>query len=291
MTEEFERLKLIFKRASTLPPLPISALRLIHAIDTGEASAIDLERIIVSDPPLAASILTMANLEMGHGNTTIRHAIMNIGQRSIRASAMSLTVRNITKAISLEPHVGQESFANHSLAVALISRYLFARLHKTSSEVLTTWSADELFASALLHDVTKPLLANLAAPMFDRTCSMSRRSGIGIDEAFTQIYGATLRELGAEAFHTWTLPDVFCLTQTYLGEPWKCATEVDALLCIGHADYLANTRFDYALEKWPVKREPIPEASGCFNLSSDELEQLHEHVERQIHLVQTAQAA
>ena len=94
---DFERLELLFKRASSLPELPGSALRLIHAIDTGAASAIDLERIIASDPGLSANLLRISNSrEPGMdapGVSTIRAAIMRLGQRSVRTLAVSLILR------------------------------------------------------------------------------------------------------------------------------------------------------------------------------------------------------
>lgn len=288
---DYERLRLLFRRSASLPPLPCTALRLVEAIDSGEASAIQLERIIISDPPLAANVLALANVDLGNGNTTIRHAIMNLGQRAIRSSAMSFTIRNLVRSIGFGRELSQNGFFCHSLATAFISKYLLGRMFRTAPEVVTTWTADEVFASALLHDISKPLLAGVDLDALERTCLVARRNGAGIDETFITLYGASLRELGAEALKAWRLPEVFSLTQEHLDQPWRCPSEVDSLICIAHADYLATTVCNLPLEPWPVERAPLPEASMNFELSEQELQMLSEQVSAQVQLLEGVQAA
>src|SRR5687768_13347381 len=93
---DFERLRLLFRRTSSLPQLPGTAMRLINQIDSGDASAKDLEKVIISDPGLAASFLRAAvaanTADRDSGISSIRQAIMHMGQRSVRSLAMSLAL-------------------------------------------------------------------------------------------------------------------------------------------------------------------------------------------------------
>src|SRR5262249_20597380 len=106
-------------------------MRLIQAIDTGEASAADLERIILGDPTVAAMFLRITTkngvgMDAGHG--TVRNAVMQLGQKSVRTLAMSLALKHVVAAETpAASDFDKDLFSKHSLAVGFLARYLFAR--------------------------------------------------------------------------------------------------------------------------------------------------------------------
>src|ERR1700685_2543874 len=118
---DFETLELIFRRTGSLPPLPSTAVQLVKLIDSGEASASTLERIIASDPALSAEFLRMASVAAAGGAprySTIRGAIMLLGQRTVRSLAMSLILRSMSFSKPKTRNFDSAQFSRHSLAVA-----------------------------------------------------------------------------------------------------------------------------------------------------------------------------
>lgn len=290
--EEFERLRILFRRSACLPPLPATATRLIFAIDTGEASAIELERIIVADPAVTATILSLTNDdEELEGTSTIRQAIMRLGQRAIRTLAVSLTIKAFVREVGSSENQLLGDFAKHSLAVGVAARYLFARTNRFKETVNTTWSADEVFAAGLLHDLAYPLLGLVAPEVVRRVAFYGERHRVSFSSAFSSTILGSLGELGAEAVTTWKLPELFVTTQTFLSQPWMCPTEFDALSCIVFADYLASTHLGLPLEPWPQDYDLMQEVECEFDLSDQEIEMLRNAVLKTIDTVNIALAA
>src|SRR5436309_2216856 len=125
---DYERLLLLFRRSHGLPQLPGIAIKLIEAVDSGDASSRDLERIISADPVLASRVLRLANTATFGSSSgavsTMPMAIMRLGQRSVRALAVSLLMQNVTNGPKVPPAFAQR-LANHSLFVAFLSRYIW----------------------------------------------------------------------------------------------------------------------------------------------------------------------
>jgi hypothetical protein len=169
-------------------------------------------------------------------------------------------------------------FARHSLMVGVLTRYLFARRQKIEP-FESLWSADEMFAAGVLHDIGLPLLARVAPDDYMRVLMLSRRKKSLIREAFSLIFDCELPELGAEVATRWELPSVFIDTMRYSEAPWRRPDEMVALACLSYADTLAGA-FGYDYEPWEVTREPLPEAEMEVGVPPQELTALKPLVER-----------
>ena len=130
---DYETLVLLFRRASSLPELPGSALRLVHVIDTGSASAKDLDTVsfrrIRALAPICSESRTPVFPESPQtaSRPSVRAAIMRLGQRSVRTLAVSLMLQQVTHGRDVAPDFHVDRFARHSLFVAFLAKYLFAR--------------------------------------------------------------------------------------------------------------------------------------------------------------------
>ena len=116
----YDKLRILFRRASTLPPLPRGAARLIEEIDSDTSCAVTLERIISTDPALTTEVLRVASSATSGtrgGITSLRQAILLLGQRSIRALAVSLSLRTLMKQGNRSIRFEGTRFARHSLFV------------------------------------------------------------------------------------------------------------------------------------------------------------------------------
>lgn len=267
----YERLEFLFKRSGTLPPLPSTVMRLIRVIDTGEASAIDLERVVTCDPALTADLLRAASL-MGTVEapiTTVRGAIMRLGQRTVRSVGTSLLINDMVKKYRSVPGFDPIGLARHSLFVGFMARYLFARRH-TIEPFETRWSADEVFAAGVMHDLSVGVMAIVSPAAVTRVSTFARRAHKSFVEGFDLIFENPLNRLGALACNTWGLPEIFETTQRYLDTPWEHETELTALYCMSYANYLADAN-GFALESWDFEPSVFPEIKLEVGLQDEEI--------------------
>ncbi|MGV3617817.1 MAG: HDOD domain-containing protein [Fimbriimonas sp.] len=266
------------KRATSLPTLPHAATALVRVIDTGEASALDLERIIAADPSLCAMLMRVAaSRPMVNPPGSLRTAIMRIGQREIRSVAISLAVK---QAVKTDAGCGFDvvRFARHSLYVGFLARYLAARRQR-NEPFASRWSADELFAAGVVHDIGLPLLAKVAPEDYVRVELFAKRTGTTFKEAFARIYECELSEVGSVVAQMWDLPSVFPDTMRHMHAPWRMPQEMVSLSAVSYADYLADT-FGASLEDWTLARQPLVEAEFEVGIPPEEQENLREVVEK-----------
>lgn len=253
-----ERYLIQFKRTTSLPVLPSAVSELLRVIDSGEASAVDIERIVATDPALFTMIMRVAaSNNPANPPASLRLAIMRIGQREIRSMAISLGIKRLVH-VDRPNTFDAARYARHSLTVGFLTRYLFARHQKVSSSD-STWTADEMFAAGVLHDIGYALLARVAPDDYARTEMLARRLSVSMDEAFQRLYECEIQELGSQVAEIWKLPAVFVKTMRHMNAPWQLPEEMISLSALSYADTLAN-RFGESLESWTVEWKPLVEA-------------------------------
>jgi HD-like signal output (HDOD) protein len=257
---DFETLELIFRRTGSLPALPSTAVQLVKSIDSGEASASTLERIIASDPVLSAEFLRMASVAAAGGvprYSTIRGAIMLLGQRTVRSLAMSLILRSMSFSKPKTPYFDAARFSRHSLAVAMLARFLFAR-KQMNGRPTSDWSADEVFAVGILSSLGIGLLAQVVPAAYERVFHFSERAGVTLEEGFQRVFLKPSTMITAVAVEAWGLPPVFSEALVHLHQPWAYPQEFTALCCLNYAISLSDM-YDLGIGKWTVDVNIQPE--------------------------------
>ena len=280
---DFERLDLLFRRSGTLPALPSTAVQLVKSIDSGEASAADLERIIAADPALSAEFLRMASVASAGGAprySSIRGAIMLLGQRTVRSLAMSLLLRHMTSTSQKTNYFDPARFSRHSLAVAILARFLFAR-KQLSGKTESNWSIDEIFAVGLLSSLGIGLLSRVAPEVYERVFFHAKRSGVTLEHAFQSIFGRPTTVLTAAAVEAWELPPMFSEALEHLHEPWADPQEFAALCCLNYAVVLSDMN-EMGIGDWPVSVRVEPEVDAEAALTEEEIKPLIAGVQRQV---------
>jgi HD-like signal output (HDOD) protein len=272
---DFEGMKLVFRRSAALPQLPGSAHRLLSAIDSGEASATDLERIITCDPSLTGNLLRLANsAESGlpGGITTVRGAILRLGQRTVRSMCVSLSVQNLLSKDERSPSFDPMRYARHSVGVGFLARYIFAR-RKQRGEFETKWMPEEFFAAGLTHDIGHALLSRVAPNNHAAISSSAEANAKSFSEEFEATYGGSLGELGAIAAETWGLPTCFHSTIRYCEHPFETEEESVAVYCLNYANYLAG-KMGLGIERWDFASSLDPMVESEVGLKEQEVESL-----------------
>jgi len=279
---DFEGLKLVFRRTGSLPQLPGSAVRLLEAIDSGEASARDLERIITCDAALTANLLRLANSAdsgLPSGITTVRAAILRLGQRSVRSMGVSLTIQSMLGGESVNGPFDPFRYAQHSVAVGFLCRYIFAR-RKQLGEFQTRWSTEEFFSAGLLHDLGHALLSRVVPGVYAMVHSNAEQGRKSVNSAFFSLYGQPLGSLGAEAARTWGLPKVFIPAIEFCDSPTEAEDDLMALYCLHYADHLA-TKMGLTIEDWEFETELEPLVAADVALDENEVGSVLEIVRAQ----------
>lgn len=270
---DFEGLRLVFRRASALPQLPGSAIRLLEALDSGEASAKDLERIITCDGALTANLLRLANSAdtgLPSGVTTIRSAILRLGQRAVRSVAVSLTIQGLLSGEGSLGPFNPQRYAKHTIAVGFLARYLFARRRQISA-FETKWSTDELFAAGLLHDIAYALLARVSPNVFQMISTSAEVKMCSVAAEFQECYGQPMGELGADAARTWNLPKLFIPAIQYIDNPCEVEEENIPIYCLHYADRLVR-QCGLTIEPWAIESEIDPMVQSELAIPEAELE-------------------
>jgi HD-like signal output (HDOD) protein len=269
---DIERLLILFRRSRTLPELSGTAMRLTQLIDHEDASVGEIEKIICTDAGLAIRVLQTSNSLKFAGSeptASIRTAILRLGLRSVKAVALSFILHDLVSPAGSGINMGR--YVYHSIFVALLARYIYVR-RKAVAPFASEWSADEVFAAGVLHDMHLPILARVAPAAEKRCYAYAMRAEVTIEEAFERLYGVSVAMLGSAAAETWNLPDLFSRSITGLRKPWDDSEQV-ALSCLAYAEYLAACD-GVTTEEWPVKASIAPDVEIEVQLPQEEIADL-----------------
>jgi Predicted signal transduction protein len=148
--------------------MPCVAARLVQIISGGKASAAEIERVATADPVLCARLLRSASLgaKNAAGVTTIRSAVMRLGQTAVPNMALSICVQDMLVDQESPCQLDLARFSHHGLFVGMLARYVFAR-RLAQGEARSMLSAEEFFSAGMLHDLAIGALARAAPSTFD----------------------------------------------------------------------------------------------------------------------------
>jgi HD-like signal output (HDOD) protein len=212
--------------------------------------------------------------------STIRGAIMLLGQRTVRSLAMSLILRHMSFARPKTPFFDPTRFSRHSLGSAMLARFLFAK-RQMAGKIQSNWTADEVFAVGLLSSLGIGLVARVAPDAYDRCFQYAKRANICVEEGFQAIYGKPSTLLTATAVESWELPSVFSAALINLHRPWSYPDEFTALCCMNYAIALSDT-YDLGIGDWPVPWNVGPEIEMESALTPEEQVALTDAVKRHV---------
>lgn len=284
MNSDYGKLQLRMKRSHKLPVLPVNVVRLINAIDHGEASALDLEKIIASDSSIAAKVLSATNFmapQLAQSpHSTLRSAILVVGQRAIRSIATSLMMTHFVGARNEEHTEQLGRVSRHCLATGLLSRYVFARMQR-DEPFESELQADELFAAGVLHDLGLGLLSVLDPESFERTYFLAEKMSSTLDVAFRRLFEGELTGLSIAAFEGYSLPALYTGILESMWQPWKNKAEFKTVCAVSYAHWLAG-ELGFRAEFWECHAELEPEVQVTVSLSEEEIALLQPALEQQV---------
>lgn len=185
----------------SLPSLPAAATLALAVSQDPDATASDLLRVIMSDPPLAAKVLRVANsvyFQRGVDVKDLQTAIVRLGFSNIRNLLVGLSVvRSFDGFFAGAPYT-REDFWVHSIATGLMAAHLTRSAANLSSSTA--------FISGLLHDVGKLLLDRHHRQGWAEALWLARLASIPLDEAERRTLGGDHAAVGGDVLSAWRLP-------------------------------------------------------------------------------------
>lgn len=189
------------KNLGDLPSLPGVALQALAVAEDPSSTASDLLRVIMSDPPLAAKVLKVANsvyFQRGHVVSDLQTAIVRLGFSNVRNLLMGVSVIRAFNSYFIGAPYTREDFWVHSIAVGVTA----SRLSGESVQLCASSS----FVMGLLHDIGQLVLDRSAREAFGRAIRGAQERGIPLHEAEQKILGCDHTQVGSELLTSWRFP-------------------------------------------------------------------------------------
>lgn len=194
-----ERLISQTRSLSVAPPVAFQLFMLTRGPDYSCEALVDLVRL---DLDLTAQLLRLCNsvIFRGRGVSSLREAVLRVGNGVIAEKAMSLTVGRLLSQRKTPYCPDPNALWRHSLNCALACRYL----SKYCDGI--RWDPELTFTAGLLHDIGKLVISS--APIADtaRIVELSEKHGMSRADAELEVLGADHAEIGGMLLQRWNVP-------------------------------------------------------------------------------------
>jgi putative nucleotidyltransferase with HDIG domain len=143
----------------SFPTFIDATVKIRQALNDPDVDAERVARVVSGEPVLAAKLVRMANSvalnPSGKRVADVKNAVMRIGLKSVKATAVAVAMQQVRDSKDLAPFAAKaEQVWRHSLDVAAIA-YVLARAQ-------TSISPDEALFAGLVHDIGRFYLMSRA---------------------------------------------------------------------------------------------------------------------------------
>lgn len=186
----------MIKKAGDLKVLPFVARKMLDTIGKEMATIDELGNIIEKDQTIAARILKIANSPfygLRSEVTSVNHAILILGLRTIRSLVLSVSTRSIYKRFGIT----EQKIWEHSVGGAIGSKIISVGLGDEITEIA--------FTGGLMHDIGKVIMNNESPDVFSEVMMKTYNDGVDATTAEEEIYGYNHSEVGSKVAEKWGL--------------------------------------------------------------------------------------
>jgi HD-like signal output (HDOD) protein len=207
----------VLKSLRELPSLPAVAMQALSVADSPSSTASDLLRVIMSDPPLAAKVLRVANsvhFHRGHDVSDLQTAIVRLGFSNMRNLLMGVAVIRSFNAYFAGAPFTRADFWVHSIAVGVTA----SRLAGESEQLCASSS----FVMGLVHDIGKLVLDRVARGPFHEAIRSAREDRRPLVDVERERLGCDHAAVGGELLASWKFPRELVEPVRWHQEPRRC---------------------------------------------------------------------
>ena len=218
-----------------LPTLPNIVLKVNNLLKDHDSSIKELGKTIETDQAMVSKILRLVNSTFYGFRSKIRnipHAIIILGFNNIRNALVSVSIIKTFSSKKGFEGFDIKEFWRHSVAVAVISKYL--------SEETRLDSPDDCFVAGLLHDIGKVVLSQYFTKLFGLVWKSVKEDGLSFYDAEKKLLPANHVQIGAHLAKKWRFPATLIDSITYHHEIRTTVSNLSQLVIVHTANTLAN---------------------------------------------------
>ncbi len=198
-----------------LPTLPAVAQRVIDLAQSENVDFKELKKIIITDPPLTARVLRVANSSF-YGRRlparTVEDALVTLGIHNLLAICNTI---GILKSFDIWQtfNFSRAELWRHSLATAFLAKSLEFR------KMLNLEQSPDLFLCGLVHNIGWIIYDHLFSPILAAALTTAREVLEWTLEIERSLMGINHAEAGAIFLRKWGLPEDVCEVVQYHHNP------------------------------------------------------------------------
>jgi HD-like signal output (HDOD) protein len=184
-----------------LPVFDGTSRRIQEMLESPEFDVTEIERLIASDPVIAAALLRVANSSFYGGLekvTSPSEALLRLGAKQVAKIVLLVGQKQSYRLrdAKLAPLVN--ALWHHAVGCALGAEWLAKRLRRTDV-------AGDVFMAGLLHDIGKLFLLRVLDDLKAANASFKPAEPL-VRELMASMHG----EQGARLLESWNIPELFC---------------------------------------------------------------------------------
>ena len=196
-----EKVRPILNRVDNLPTLPPVVTRILSVVEDPKATGQQVAEAVSMDQAMVASILKIVNSPFYGLNrriSSISHAILLLGFRTIRNMALSATLLNTFGGPGQTKRFDRGLFWRHSIGCATTARLLAKRLRLVDPE--------EAFLAGLIHDMGRIVFDHYFSVEFAKLLDRGEGAEGELLLAERETFGIDHGEVGRLMAQRWNFP-------------------------------------------------------------------------------------
>ncbi len=226
----------LVRAVQDLPSMPALVMRILELTETASVNAVEIEKLILTDPALSAKILRVVNSAyygLERKVTSVQQAIVILGFRHLRN--LVLAVSALSRFRNKSPHFRevQRRIWERAFGAATLSRELCRVKGIRESE------AEVAYVGALLHDIGELFLFSSFTNIYTELVKRAESLQIPTVQAERKALGLDHAEVGAELIRQWNFPPPLAIVVSRHEGPFLDDGDTVAL-CVHIASKLAG---------------------------------------------------
>jgi putative nucleotidyltransferase with HDIG domain len=263
----------------SIPTLPAIAMELNTMMQDSDTSVQQLKQTLEKDQAIVPKILKLVNSSffgLQSKISNIDHAIVLLGFNPIRNAIVSVSIIEAFANKNALKNFDITEFWTHSVAVAVLSKYLAVQIDYRSPE--------DAFTAGLLHDIGKLVMLQFFQDLFQTVWTSAQKNNLSFYNAEKKELPTTHTHIGAYLAGKWKLPASLTDAIRYHHSVRQRVNDLDLLLIVHAANTIANCFMAQSKNKLDLS-EIHPAAVTTMN---DTLRSASEWFPGQLEEIQTA---
>jgi putative nucleotidyltransferase with HDIG domain len=219
----------------SIPTLPAIAMEVNTMLQNRDTSVQQLKQTIEKDQAIVPKILKLVNSSffgLQSKISNIDHAIVLLGFNPIRNAIVSVSIIEAFANKNTLNNFDITEFWTHSVAVAVLSKYLAVQTDYRSLE--------DAFTGGLLHDIGKLVMLQFLQDLFETVWTSARKNNLSFYRAEKKELPTTHTHIGAYLAGKWKLPATLTDAIRYHHSVRQGVNDLDLLLIVHAANAIAN---------------------------------------------------